>query len=333
MHNVDNQIELLAEILKNQDPKLRVKTLKRQNQGVDVVVSIKENLVLVEVKTQILPQDIQAIRNVYAHYPTDEVKLVIADYISPNAKKILLDEKIGYLDKAGNIDLRLPDWYIHIEGKKNIPLSETKKYRQRAFTKSGAAVIFQFLINPESVNEPQRTIAERAMVSLGTIPKVIEQLLEEGYVIKKDNQTKKLVQYEKLLNRWVDVANRKLIPANYIQRFKPLKGDELSFFKNGLSHDSQWSGEAGAAKLTKYLRPEKISFFTTFTQKEVMFRYELKPSEDGPITVYKKFWNDNFVNKEWVDPVLIYAQLIQSTDSRNQETAQLIFNDYIKPKL
>lgn len=333
MKNLDNQIEMLSQLLKSQDQKLRIKTLKKQKQGVDFVVQIKDTILFIETKKQVLPQDIQTLRNLFANFAPEELRMVIADYISPNAKEILTQEKINYLDKAGNIKLKLPDLFIHIEGKKSIPVTETEKYRHRAFTKSGAAVIFQFLVNPESINEPQRAIAEKASVSLGTIPKVIDQLLAEGYLVKKDNHTKKLVEYEKLLNRWVEVANSKLIPANYMQRFTPIKGNELSFFKNGLSHDSQWAGEAGAAMLTKYLRPQKISFFTTFTQKQLMIRYELKPSEDGPITVYKKFWNDNFVNREWVDPVLIFAQLINSKDSRNQETAQLIFNDYIKPKL
>lgn len=34
-----------------------------------------------------------------------------------------------------------------------------------------------------------------------------------------------------------------------------------------------------------------------------------------------------------VDPLIIYAELIYSNNNRNIETAQILFNEYIKPNL
>ena len=67
---------------------------------------------------------------------------------------------------------------------------------------------------------------------------------------------------------------------------------------------------------------------------------KLKPSSTGEITFLKKWtsrdtWqnNDNFKNSNLADPLLIHAELMMSKDERLRETAHIIFNKYIKPKI
>jgi hypothetical protein len=60
--------------------------------------------------------------------------------------------------------------------------------------------------------------------------------------------------------------------------------------------------------------------------------YKLIPNPTGEIKVYNPFWNLNPL--ELTAPrLLIYADLILEGGKRNDETAQLIFNEYIEPNL
>jgi hypothetical protein len=260
--------------------------------------------------------------------------MVIAEYITPEAKKQLKEKQINYLDSAGNIYLKLPPLFLDIDTHKVTPPTSGAKYQQRAFTKSGAAVVFQFLIDHNLVNATQRTIAEYANVSLGTIPKVFNQLEAEGYIIKLNAKERKLKDVKQLLDKWVDVFNARLLPALQSYTCKYGNGNEIDFFQNAkLFNEAQWGGEAGAAKITSYLIPENISIFTELPKRKLPFKLNLFPDSNGQIKVYEKFWKHTTANGNTVHPIIIYAMLIGTRDSRNLETAELIYKQYIEPKL
>lgn len=69
-----------------------------------------------------------------------------------------------------------------------------------------------------------------------------------------------------------------------------------------------------------------------------MSALKLIPSDaQGEIEVLKYFWNKNhpiFAStiqlSEAVPPILAYAELVTSNDSRNIDTAQRIFDEYIQ---
>ena len=89
--------------------------------------------------------------------------------------------------------------------------------------------------------------------------------------------------------------------------------------------------------------------FTTKSKIDITKYYKFLPDQSGNIVVYKPFWNideSNSIyglNYDWngnlslnlrtVHPLLIYAELIYSGNERNMETAQIIFDEYIKPNL
>ena len=131
------------------------------------LLTINNNKVKVYTIKQAYPNTIVTLFNDRA---TDEISIVVADYISPQAKEELRKRNINYIDSAENLYLEMDSIHIHFERLTISP--STSSYKYRAFTKTGAMVVYQFLINPEMVNAPQRQIAKKANVSLGTIPKV-----------------------------------------------------------------------------------------------------------------------------------------------------------------
>lgn len=297
----------------------------------DGLARVNKHLVAIAVKAEITPQQVTGIANRLSPYLEKEHAMVIANYITPEAKELLKEKQLNYLDKAGNIYLKLPDLLIQLEGNKTNSLAP--EYRSRAFSKSGGAVVFQFLMDPSLVNAPQRLIAQYAGVSLGTIPRVFEGLHKDGFLVKLDQTKWQLVDYEKLINKWVEVLNDKILPAHYLQQYQPGSKPLGQFMdEHQIGGETQWGGEPAAALMTRYLRPEKFTLFTANDQ-ELIQKYKLIPSTQGEIAVYKKFWNHSEAEKEHVHPVLVYAQLMGTRDSRNIETAEILFNEHIRPKL
>ena len=56
--------------------------------------------------------------------------------------------------------------------------------------------------------------------------------------------------------------------------------------------------------------------------------YRLIPDENGKVKVYKKFWNDYNVGGNTVDPILVYADLMNTGDGRCMETAKKLLDEY-----
>ncbi len=63
-----------------------------------------------------------------------------------------------------------------------------------------------------------------------------------------------------------------------------------------------------------------------------MLNYRLMPDDEGDIWVYDLFWNKK-LNEHIAPAALVYTELMIGNDKRNKETANIIFNEYIKPNL
>lgn len=125
-----------------------------------------------EVKSKIVPAQIPGIVALKEEIGS---LIVIARYITPLAKEMLVKEQIPYADTAGNIFLNKKAIYIHVENKK--PNLDKVESKGRAFTPAGLKVVYQFLLHPEHINNTYRFIGERAGVTIRTVGKTIEGLV------------------------------------------------------------------------------------------------------------------------------------------------------------
>jgi hypothetical protein len=83
--------------------------------------------------------------------------------------------------------------------------------------------------------------------------------------------------------------------------------------------------------LTKYLKPEYFSLYTHEDDNELLKKYKMTRDEKGKIKVYLQFVFEEFNNARNVHPLLVYAELINSHDNRNIETAKMIYEEYLDP--
>lgn len=294
----------------------------------DAVFTLDGQVIYVKARNEVRPNQFER----FLHFK-DQLKdvIIVANYITPNAKKLLRDNGLNYIDKAGNTWLTLGPVYIHIDGLHNRPPAEDRK--NRAFTKTGLKVVFQFLNNPLLVNATYREIVEMAGVALGTVPKVIEGLKEEGFLLKKTRNTWILGNYNELLNRWQEEYGKKLKRDLFVRQYRPTDPDfYMNWKKMNLIDGAQWGGEPAADLLTNYLRPGNFTLYSNQPQQDIIKKYKWVPDPEGAIYVFKKFWKTSDLNgtDNFVPLILIYADLMETGDSRCIETANILYERYIQ---
>ena len=297
------------------------------------IYTINGESVFVEFKNEVRPHNI----SLFEKIRSQELPILVASkYITPKAKGALKARNINYIDSFGNAFINLDNLKLYVEKNNGKPVHN--QYSE-VFTQSGGQILFHLLQNPELINATYRHLAEISKVSLGSVSKTINGLLNEDFAVKWDKEKKyQLVRMEELLEKWIDVLNQKILPVYKLGNYNFSK-NRFEIIESNPEFETRWSGESGAAMLTDYLIPEKYSLFTNRPKQDLIKKYRLLPQEDGEISVYHPFWKLGSCGHDYKDsnvvahPLLIYAELIYSGNDRNIETAKIIFDEYIKPNL
>lgn len=261
----------------------------------------------------------------------NELKCIyICSHIQKEAKEQLVINKIPYIEGNGNIYLPEENSYIWIDTNNN--KSNIKTGGNRAFTKVGLKVVFHLLMKDELLNMSYRQIADLTGTGLGNVPNVIRGLEDDGFLKKKSDNTLQLLNKKALFERWAEAYERVLKPVIKIGTYR---------FDNELEKNNWrrlpltfrktvWGGEAGAHLLTGMLKPSQLTIYSSENRTEVMENYRLVRDEDGYITLYDKFWDLGGSRNSAAPPLLIYAELINSSDPKNHEAAARIFDNDLK---
>ena len=276
--------------------------------------------------------------------------ILIANILSDTIKEKLKEVGISYLDTAGNAFIFYPpNIAIAIEGKKRIVNQEILK--DKAFTKTGMSVVFQYLKDDTLLQQPYRSIAESIGVSLDSITKTNESLKQQGFIRQLTKQQIALTDKKRHFEKWADVYETRIKPPLLYEKFSFLNQEAERNWKDlPLSDNSCWGGEAAASFQTDFIRPAIFTLYSTESKADLMRNYRLKPDPNGNILVYLPFidiklmWNGGpiifntpvgFVNNSKHDrlfthPILTYADLLNSGDARNFEVAQKLYESHVK---
>ncbi|QEY17227.1 hypothetical protein D0C16_15325 [Cellvibrio sp. KY-GH-1] len=307
----------------------------------DYLIKTPSQTLAVEVKRNIRPAHLGAIiQHIKKLQP---LGVLVADYLNPNIAKALKDNDVQYMDACGNSYLNLPPIYVNISGQK--PAMETKQTKSRAFDTSGLKLVYGFLCDETLINASYREISGKTGVALGAIGKLLTDLKEAGYLINRnDLKWHSLINRRKLLDRWVEAYPEKLKPKLFVGEFI---SDNANWWKNVEieKYDAYWSGEVAAAKYTDYLQPQVITVYVPeksvgklFATARLRKANNSIENTSGLIKVFRPFWPENnnhnneypnYLRKDTVHPILIYADLIASADSRNLEVARMLYESTI----
>lgn len=265
--------------------------------------------------------------------------MLVTDYVTPALADELKARHIAFLDTAGNAYFEQPPLLIWVKGQKPAakPAMQTAG---RAFQPTGLQVLFTLLCNPGAVNRPYRALADMAGVAHGTVGTVIPDLQQLGFVgdLKGKRGTRRLFEFDRLLDEWVTTYARVLRPRTLLGRYYV---PTLEGWKDWLlaEYGALWGGEPAAAVLTDYLRPgvltlyaDKVPGLLAARQK---FMKEPAPGHTAVVEVRKRFWNfpGDPQHTNLVPPLLVYADLLATGDARCIETAKMIYDAYVARSL
>ena len=255
--------------------------------------------------------------------------LLIAQYITPPISDQMKEIDLFFMDAAGNAYINKPPLYVYIKGNK--PPQDLKAAATRRLLKAGGLkIVFTLLNNPNLVNRPYREIADATDTALGTVGWIFWDLKGMGFLLEMGKRKRKMIDVQTLLKKWVESYPQQLRPKLVIERFKadtPRWWEKVDIMDYGAC----WGGEVAAAKLTKRLKPEKVIIYANDPPGKLIIEKKLRKAADGDIEILKPFWkfDHEFADQGIVPPLLIYTDLMATGDTRNIETAGIIYDKYL----
>ena len=332
---MEQDISLLKEV---------VKTLENEGVKIDYhrykdtekyVVQIKKVYFITEISPEISRHNEGIIRQQIreATLSNDLPILLVTPYIPSAIAKTFAKEGINYIDKAGNSYIHHEHLFIFIEGKKRE--TSIKINKSRAFGEAGVKLLYELLCHPKHVNLSFRELASLTHLSLGSVGTIIQELTQKGFVSKGEKRI--LMDKEALLKRWLIAYSEVLRPRLIMKRMRPLSStfykDWNTLHLSTISSQTQWGGEPAGCILTKNITPATYTIYTDTPWQNIGKTLGLIPDEEGRIEILSHFSTEEPRNT--VSPLLVYADLMISGDSRNREIAKIIENNelsYLKQR-
>lgn len=276
--------------------------------------------------------------------------LLVADYVNAQMAERLHEAGIQFIDTAGNAYIRTPHHHVWIKGNRTTDayVAFSKPRKHRAFTTTGLKVTYALLCQPSLAAAPYRQIATAAGVALGTVSKVIDDLIETGYLVDRDG-TRQLIRRDQILDAWLDRYPAVLRPKLVTGVFQAPAADWWKNF-DITAFEGVWTGEVAGAHFTSYLRPaQAAAYVPEHAQVKLIAAARLrkltKPTDTtGTVELLTPFWPMNKLReiseqvKEnaaagFVHPILAYADLIVTGDARNLEVARKLYDERIVKSL
>lgn len=269
------------------------------------------------------------------HYPP----IYLTEKISPKKAEWLRGAKQPFIDTKGNAFLNLPNLYLFVMGRREevvSPLMPPKSVSGKLFKKTGIKLIYALLTDPQldadsrenRLNAAMRDLAKDIGLSIGSVSELFAEMKERGFLLM-DGRDKRLINRKMLFDQWL----HGYMDCHFKLKKKCFEADTVLWWENRKpEHEGfLWGGEPAGAVLTDgFLRPQKL---TLYTDKPL---YDLVV--DGNLHQVSAGGNVEFVEpflmakgeRGCVHPLLVYADLICSSDDRNLEIARRINDRYLR---
>jgi hypothetical protein len=259
--------------------------------------------------------------------------MLVTRYVPAKLAADLIAMRIPFLDAAGNAYLDEPEATVMITGREKPALTRAEK-TSRSTTPKGLRVMFALASQPGLVSEPYRTIAGVSDVALNTVNVAMDDLIARGLVAAKGDK-RVIVDWRRFIEDWVSLYPTRLRPKLGVRRFASATPDwwrKIAFN----DYDARLGGEAGAEFLTHELKSATVTVYAhSGVTPRFMMAARLRPDERGEVEVLEAFWPATAEDR-WqspmlglVHPLLVYADLIASGDSRNHSVAENIYDRFL----
>lgn len=259
---------------------------------------------------------------------TDCHRLLICNPLSGFLADYCEEHRINFIDTAGNARVHTPNLTLWISGKQ-LPKHGSLAARGTGprMTVGTMKLLFVLFTCPEAHQSSYRELGALAGISLGMVSKGFSYLKHEGFV-RDANKQRRLMNEAFLLAQWVRDYRSVLRPKlGGIQLVAPKDWREISLLERDV-----WGGEVAAEQLTQYLKPELLQLFTSEPLPQRLGQLKLRPANDGKLWLIPAFWGPHLPIDKKARALLSVAELMASGDSRNEETAEIINEQYLHLK-
>jgi hypothetical protein len=261
-----------------------------------------------------------------------EPPVLIAPYITREVAECCRQLRLPFIDTAGNAYLEAPGLLVYVVGHARPP--ELLRNRYAALKPAGLKLTFALLCRQRLLDESYRKIAMDAGVALGTVSSDMKDLETRGFFsLKTHPHLRKLIHPKRMLDEWVTHYPIALRPKLILGRFQaePERIQQIDLQKQ----NAFWGGEPAAEKLTQYLKPAVFTIYAQEPIAKLVAAGRMRAAENGNVEILQKFWEfeKDETEKEMniAPPILAYADLLATHDSRNVEAAQMIYEQEIAP--
>jgi hypothetical protein len=96
-------------------------------------------------------------------------------------------------------------------------------------------------------------------------------------------------------------------------------------------HNACWGGEVAAEKLTGYLKAARVTLYVDGKPDALILANRLRPDVNGEVEILEAFWTigEGGQIPDIAPHLIVYADLMATTDPRNIETAKMIHDKYL----
>ena len=257
-----------------------------------------------------------------------------APYISPRTAEICVQEKIGYLDLAGNCRLTFGQVYIEQQGSPN-PFAQKRDLRS-LYSPKAARVLRVLLTDPK---KPWRTqaLAEEADVSLGQVANV-KSLLEAREWLGSSEAGLLLKDPDSLLAEWAENSNyRKNVSRNYytLKSVAEIEAD-LAKACDGESIKYALTSFSGAARYAPSVRYQRAMAYVSLDVERIAKLLSLKEVTSGANVTFLVPYDEGVLYGTRAvegiciaSPVQVYLDLF-GMKGRGEEAAKAILDEVIR---
>ncbi|HDR9017893.1 hypothetical protein KTE69_29785 [Burkholderia multivorans] len=260
----------------------------------------------------------------------DERLLLVTSYLSPNMINACRDMQVDALDLAGNASLLLGDNLILVSGR---PRPDNAQSRRATWTRSTLRVALALLTVPSLLEKTYRDIAQVAGVSHGTVQNAVHGMLGRRDLIEQPGgHGMQFADAGRLIDEWATLYPTLLRGSLQLGHYRT---DVPDWWRGvpELPDRCRFGGEPAAAILTDYLKPATFTVYCTDeVPREWVSKARLRRDRDGNIEFLKspiRFTGADDYPQTVAPPLLVYADLVASGDSRNLETARLLREHYL----
>ena len=259
--------------------------------------------------------------------PSERPVLVLAPHVPDAAADALSERGAQFIDGAGNVRLGWEGMSLDVRGYRPRAAAVPRKdpSASRAFTRSGAQVVFALLSWPEMGARPVREIAAASGTAVGTVHAVMSALAGAGYVYES-NGGAGLNRAGELLDRWAEAYAVRLAQKLELGSFTPADAGRLADLeKAALGYGAQLGGEVAGARIDPHLRATTVTFYVEAIPAELVAQFRMRRDDaDGTVHFRRRFWPLRDAGAMVVPSPLVYADLVSSGDPRQREHAERI---------